>query len=460
MKRLLLGLTLTLLALGSLGGAQQSVDQASTGLALTLYSNLGLLEEPRTLTVSKGENTYTVADLPSTLLPDSVVFRPLHEGLRILEQEFLPAQIVNSSELLHSYLGQEIEVTVTRTLVPKTYRGILLSLEDGIVLQEPSGRIQIIKDYNEIALAKLPEYRKANILLWRAQSETAGEATGKLSYLATGLSWSAHYAAILSENEEQLRLSSWVRVANQTGRDYSNAGLTLIAGELRRVASPPPPIYPMAQRLEAKVAEAPPFETKPTFEYHQYKLTRPATLKDKQTLQLSFLEADKVKVSKHYVHEAALSPNQIRVELRFTNDEAHGLGVALPAGIVRIYKETSGALQLVGEDSLGHTPKNEKVTLIPGIAFDLKAERILKDRQMIARDEQGRETYREVYEIKLRNQKNTDVEIEVKERLQGTWKIVSSQPVYEKLDANTVLFKVPVPAQGTATVTYTVEWRY
>ncbi len=456
MKRMALVLLLLVMS-GWLGGASSFTDQ-SPSLALTLYSDLGLLEELYTLSASKGEQIYSVAPVPATLIPDSVIFRPQSETFRILEQEFLPAQSVSSSELLQSYIGQEVEVTVARALLSKTYRGLLLSTEDGIVLQEPSGRLQILRDYSEITLAKLPDYRKTPVLRWRAHSETTGAVVGRLSYLVSGLGWSAYYTAVLNEAEDQLKLSSWVTVTNQSGRDYQEATLTLIAGELRRL-TPPPPAIPMAQRLEAKTAEAL-FETKPAFEYHEYKLTRPATLKDKQTLQLSFLEAQRVKASKHYVYEAARAPDQVRVEIRLVNDAANGLGLALPAGVVRLYKETQDILQLIGEDALEHTPQNERVTLIAGMAFDLKAERILKDRQVVGRDEFGRETYRETYEIKLRNQKNSDVLVEVKERLSGTWKILAAEPGYEKLDANSILFKVPVKAQALATVTYTVEWRY
>jgi hypothetical protein len=453
MNRLALTAVLVVLLVGGIGGAQQS----TTGPNVTVYSDLGFIEELRAFSVSQGESDYLIEDLPTAILPDSVVFRPIKPGVEILEQEFLPAQTVSGEQLLQDYLSEEIEVTVARGLVPKTYRGTLISVEDGIVLQEVTGRIQFIRDYSEIAFAELPEYRTAPGLLWRAQSDSTGEVTGYLSYLTGGLGWSAYYTAILNEAENQMSLGSWVTLTNHSGREYANAKLTLIAGELHRVI-PPPPAIPL--RAVPQVAVEKDIETRPTFEYHEYKLPRPTTVKDKQTLQLSFLQADSITVSKHYVYEATISPHQVRVEVRFTNDEPSGLGVALPAGVVRLYKETAGSLQLIGEDSLAHTPKNEKVTLVPGMAFDLKAERILKDRQVIDRDQYGRETYRETYEITLRNQKDSAVVVEVKERLQGTWKIISAEPTYEKLDANTILFKAPIKAEGAATVTYTVEWKY
>jgi hypothetical protein len=450
MKRLAV-VVIALLA-GSLGGAQQTL----TGPNITIYSDVALVEELRTLTISAGEKDYLIEDLPKTLLPDSVLFRPLKE-IEIIEQEFLPAQELTGWQLLQNAVGQEVEVTVARGLVPKTYRGTLLSVEDGIVLQEVTGRVQIIKEFSEVSLAQLGEYRKAPALRWRIQSDSSREVQGKLSYLASGLSWSAYYTAILNESETQMALTSWVTVQNTSGRDYKNAKLTLIAGELRRLA-PPAPISP-PRAVVPLAAQEKELETKPTFEYHQYEFPRRITLTDRQSLELSFIRADAVTVSKHYVYEAAVSP-QVRVEIRSVNDEAHGLGIALPAGVVRLYKETQDGIQLIGEDSLGHTPTGEKIALVPGMAFDLKADRVLKDRQVVGRDELGRELYRDTYEITLRNQRDSDVVIEVRERLQGTWKIVSAEPSYEKLDASTVLFTVPVKARAAAKVTYTVEWKY
>jgi hypothetical protein len=450
MKRLAV-VVMALLA-GSLGGAQQTL----TGPNITIYSDVALVEELRTLTISAGEKDYLIEDLPKTLLPDSVLLRPLKE-IELIEQEFLPAQELTGWQLLQNAVGQEVEVTVARGLVPKTYRGTLLSVEDGIVLQEVTGRVQIIKEFSEVSLAQLGEYRKAPALRWRIQSDSSREVQGKLSYLASGLSWSAYYTAILNESETQMALTSWVTVQNTSGRDYKNAKLTLIAGELRRLA-PPAPISP-PRAVVPLAAQEKELETKPTFEYHQYEFPRRITLTDRQSLELSFIRADAVTVSKHYVYEAAVSPH-VRVEIRSVNDGAHGLGIALPAGVVRLYKETQDGIQLIGEDSLGHTPTGEKIALVPGMAFDLKADRVLKDRQVVGRDELGRELYRDTYEITLRNQKDSDVVIEVRERLQGTWKIVSAEPSYEKLDASTVLFTVPVKARAAAKVTYTVEWKY
>ncbi len=450
MKRL--AIVVIALLTSSLGGAQQDI----IGPRITIYSDLALVEEPRTLALASGENEYLIEGLPKTLLPDSVLLRSLKE-IQIVEQEFLPSQEPTGWQLLQNSIGQEVEVIVARGLIPKTYRGTLLSVADGIVLQEVTGRIQLIKDFSEISLAQPADYRKTPALRWRIQSDFSGEIQGQLSYITGGLSWSAYYTAILNDTEDQMELRSWVTIQNSSGREYRNARLTLVAGELRRVAPPPAPISP--PKPVPLAAQEKELETKPTFEYYQYEFPRRVTLEDRRALQVPFIRADAVTVSKHYVYEAAVAP-QVRVEIRSVNDEPHGLGMALPAGVVRLYTERAGTLQWIGEDLLGHTPVGEKLALVPGMAFDLKAERVLKDRQVVGRDELGRELYRDTYEIILRNQKDSDVVIEVRERLQGVWKIVSAEPSYEKLDANTVLFRASVKAHDTTKVIYTVEWKY
>lgn len=441
------------LLVGSLGGAHQS----TIGPNVIIYSDLALIEEWRTLTLTPGENDYLLEDLPRAIVPDSVLFRPSKE-IEILEQELLPAQELTGWQLLQNSIGQEIEITVARGLMPKTYRGTLLSIEDSIVLQEVTGRIQIIKDFSEASVAQLPKYRQTPVLRWRIQSASAGEVSGNLSYLTGGLGWSAHYTAIVNEAETQMKLTSWVTVQNTSGRDYPNAMLTLVAGELRRVT--PSKVLESALPQAAPLAErGKDLEPQPVFEYHEYQIPYRVTLRDERAVQLAFLRADAIGVSKHYVYDTAVYPTP-HVEIRWVNDKANGLGIALPAGVVRFYQETASGLRFLGEDLLEQTPVGGKVVLVPGAAFDLKVERVLTDRQIIGHDEFGRELYRDTYEITLRNHKDSDVVIEVKERLQGIWKIVSANLNYEKLDANTVLFTVAVKARDTAIVTYTVEWRY
>ena len=73
------------------------------------------------------------------------------------------------------------------------------------------------------------------------------------------------------------------------------------------------------------------------------------------------------------------------VKLEFNNSDSAGLGMPLPKGKIRVYKEDDDkSLQLIGEDMIKHTPKDEKVKLFLGYVFDVSVERIQKDHDRVS----------------------------------------------------------------------------
>ena len=65
-----------------------------------------------------------------------------------------------------------------------------------------------------------------------------------------------------------------------------------------------------------------------------------------------------------------------------SNTKENKLGIPLPKGTVRVFKEDSadGSLEFIGEDSIDHTPKDENITLTTGNAFDISADKIASNR--------------------------------------------------------------------------------
>jgi hypothetical protein len=127
--------------------------------------------------------------------------------------------------------------------------------------------------------------------------------------------------------------------------------------------------------------------------------------------------------------------------------------MALPAGKVRVFKEDAdGSLEFVGEDAIDHTPRDEKVRVYLGNAFDVVGERTQTDFQRIS----NRTTEQSV-KIELRNHKQEAIRVTVVEHVSGDWTITQKSQDFEKKDARTIEFTVPVAAGGTATVTYTVR---
>jgi hypothetical protein len=214
------------------------------------------------------------------------------------------------------------------------------------------------------------------------------------------------------------------------------------------------------------VRAAPQFVREELLEYHLYTLDRPATLAENESKQLRLLAANGVAVTKRFLLVGQLAwyrsqlgdlgrnlPVGVYFELKNTAD--NHLGVPLPAGIVRVYKQDrSGAQQFVGEDRIPHTPKDERVTLRIGEAFDVVATRVQTDFRAVDVKPYDLEVG---FTITLRNHKKDAVTVTLREPLGGEWKVVESTHPAVKVDAGTLGFEVPVPASGEAVVHYRVR---
>jgi hypothetical protein len=214
-------------------------------------------------------------------------------------------------------------------------------------------------------------------------------------------------------------------------------------------------------------AGAPPMPREEAFaEYHLYTLPRNVTIREKETKQVALLSAAKVKCGKKYElrgqnhwYMSQMPPMEdqhVGVYIEFRNDEAAGMGIALPGGVMRVYQEDSdGMLQFAGEDRIDHTPKDEDVSIKIGEAFDVVGDRIQTDYQRI-----NNRVHESAYEITLRNHKQSDIVVELVEPLQGDWKVVEKSMDFEKKDAGTIVFKAPVKKDGETKVTYRVRVEY
>ena len=148
--------------------------------------------------------------------------------------------------------------------------------------------------------------------------------------------------------------------------------------------------------------------------------------------------------------------DSVQVFYQLANEARAGLGMAMPAGTVRVYQsDTRGGVHFVGEDRIGHTPKDEVINLRIGRAFDVVAERRQIDFEKIATN-----VYEVEYEVVLRNHKTTPVTVEVNEPVGGTWRVLRSTHPYTKTDAFAAQFMIPVGADGSTRLNYRVRVTY
>lgn len=429
-------------------------------LAVTVYNNdLAVIKDMRSLELPKGVSDLKFQDVAAAIDPTSVHFRSLTapEKVAILEQNY-EYDLVNADKIAQKYVDKDITVQLKDR---KVVRGLLLSFDGGsLILKTESDTVKLIARENivNIDFPKLPEGLITRpTLVWKIQNDQPGKHKTEVSYLTSAMNWHAEYVAVSKEDDQLLELSAWVSIDNRSGATYPNAKLKLIAGEVHRV-TPPVPIRTRAKglTLEAMDLAVPQFEEKPFFEYHLYTLSRPATIGNNQIKQISLFPTVATRVKKIYSYEFQRAAEAVRVNLEFVNSKESGLGLPLPAGKVRVYKQdlADASLEYVGEDMIEHTPKNEKVRLFLGNAFDIKPERIMTQKVST-----GKNSYEETYQIKIRNHKDSAIDVLVVEKFYGFWEIKRSSHTYKRKDAYTVEFTLPAPKDQEAVLEFTVAFK-
>ena len=224
--------------------------------------------------------------------------------------------------------------------------------------------------------------------------------------------------------------------------------------------------------MELAAAAAPQMKEESLFEYHLYTLDRPTTLKAAQTKQVALLSASTVPVRKEYLlrgdsyyyqsqYGEIGSKLKVGVFVEFDNRTESRMGMPLPKGVVRVYKRDSeGRAQFVGEDAVDHTPKNETVRLKLGEAFDVTARRKQTDFKKLAGSSRYNYVYEAAFEVELKNAKKEPVTVSVLEPMPGDWEMLSQSHPHSKEAAGAARFKVPVPAEGSATLSYRVKVKW
>jgi hypothetical protein len=449
-----------------------STLEDQTDLALTVYnSDIALVRDVRNVQLPAGSFDLSFMDIAATVNPATVHFRSLTEpaNLEVLEQNY-EYDLLDPEKLLHKYVGRDVTLVQTRTENGTTQqeevKAHLLSF-NGAPVWRIGNEIVTGMRADHMRFPELP----ANLythptLIWTLQNRGGARHRVETSYLAGKLAWSADYVLTVGRDDKAADLDGWVTLTNGSGTSFRNAKLQLVAGELNRVRQE---IDDMRMKSVAESAGRAPQMSQEAFsDYHLYTLERKTSINNAETKQVSMLSGSGVPVRKRYVvdgqtfyyrngrHPGAPIKDVVQVFYQFRNEQKSGLGMPMPAGTVRVYQADShGGVQFVGEDAIGHTPKDETLNLKIGHAFDVVCERKQIDFQQISSS-----VYEFEYEITLRNHKSSAITVEVNEPIGGTWRMLHSSQPWTKTDAWAAQFSIPVPADGTAVLKYRTRATY
>jgi hypothetical protein len=459
----------------------QTVEQRSTladqqEVAVTIYNdNLALVKDQRRVQIKTGSAALAFRDVSAKMRPETALLRSVSApgSFSVLEQNF-DFDLLTPQKMLEKYVGQTVNVVRTNpaTGLETTEAATVLSANNGVVLQ--MGQRIETGIPGRLVFGSVPANLRDRPTLVMALDNTASAAQDvELSYLTSGLAWKADYVVELNPTDDKLDISGWVTLTNTSGATYRNAKLQLVAGDVNQVA---PEVAsrgkPMMMAAPAMAKASMDMAEESLFEYHLYTLGRPTTIAENQTKQVALLSASGVPARKefllkgndYYYQGSAGDLGQkikVAVFVEFDNKDSAHLGMPLPKGVIRVYKkDAAGNAQFIGEDRVDHTPKNEKVRLKLGDAFDVTADKKQTDFKKLSGTGKYNYVFESSYELVLKNAKKEPVVVTVQEPVPGDWQILSSSHTYSKGAANTAVWKVTVPAEGSSVLTYRTLVRY
>ncbi len=490
-----------------------SVLAAAADTAVTVYNqNFAVVRDMIELDLVRGINDVQFSGTTAHMETDSVILRDPKgkRRLQILEQNYR-ADPISQSRLLFLYEGKTIEFLVTRKDRVKKVQGKII--RSGYVPQnigltrygnqyyqtqntytigssqpiiEVDGQLRFQLPGTPLFPALTDDSILKPTLNWLIETDRPGRFNAELSYITGGMSWEADYNVVCEENNDVVDIIGWVTIDNQSGKLFKKAKIKLMAGDVSKIQPGHTPSGYVADALMEKACRSrmqPTVSEKSFDEYHLYTLNRKTTLRDRETKQVEFVRATGVKSKKLYVYNGAkIDFNRYRgwaaeslrneksygtecnkkvwVMREFENSKKNNMGIPLPKGVLRFYtRDADGQMEFTGENTIDHTPKDEKVRVYTGNAFDLVGER---KRTQFKRGT-ARDWLDETFEIKLKNHKEKgNVEIRVVENLYRwvNWKIAQKSHDYIKTDSQTIEFRVNLKPGEEKTVTYKVHYTW
>lgn len=434
--------------------------ETQKGLTVTVYNqDLAMISERRSAELKDGDNRLALTDVSRQIRPESLILEG--EGLTLIEQAF-EADVLSERHLLDRALGQAVWV---RRVNPgdgsdRYLDAVLVSLTEPPVVKIGSRLETVPRSLLAFPamLGKAPGLRDRPTLTALVESAGKGRRSLGISYLTRGLSWQADYVGLLDADESSLSITALVTLSNNSGTAFQNAALRLVAGDVNQVHGAPQPV-PVARDMVAMAQAAPEMAQAPAGDQHLYTLDRAVQIKDRSTKQIRMLSAPAVPLVKEYrftqlvqIHGAEeVGPVNADVVLILQNDSASGLGRPLPGGVVRVYQAgpEDGPGVFLGEDRIGHTPKDGELRLNTGRAFDVTG-----TARRTAFERISNRSFETAQEITVKNAKPTAVEVKLVGHLPSGWRMLEESQPHERETANRILWTLTVPAEGETKLSY------
>jgi hypothetical protein len=293
----------------------------------------------------------------------------------------------------------------------------------------------------------------------------------RYAYQTQGLSWRASYNVVVPRVGGGPASVSGLATIDNTGLTMQDAEVQLAAGTIRRAAPLPRPaglrvmagrVQPAALNVEGIVVGEEVAETR------LYELQGRLDLEPGTQTSAALFAPTSAEVAREFALQPtyrAMDPWAARADSNVHPDVTYRLRrpagtafgeLALPEGTVRVFApDTSGRPQLLGEQTIGHTPRGQDVGVTTGTAFEISA-----DRTQIVYERRGDRDVIVGYRVAVHNGKDESATVVVREAFRGRWEILDSTVPGERASSTEVRFPVAVVANSDAVLEYRIRIRW
>lgn len=491
-----------LLALTGQAGAQTIVTSgAPEKLSVTVYRAPGrgadqaidrrrpdgyaLITETRMVALPAGRSVIRFEGVAGNIFPESAIVGGLPAGVR---ERNLDADLLSPRSLYDRALGRRVIIRRTDKATGRVVE------EQAVIRSGPDGAavIQTTQGYEGYRCSGLPEalvydgipagLSAKPTLSIEVDNDVPRTAVLTLSYLAGGFDWQADYVVTMRPDGASADLFAWVTMASSDVTSFERAGTQVVAGKPNRVddspdfgpdpaqsltlkcwpsgppRSPPPPpppppppaMYaaPVAMRAEAMDIVVTGAARKAVQEelgdLKLYRITDPVTVASQSQKQVALLSKQAVPLSVVYVSDMGAGTIVDPVlTLRGRNRLDSGLGLPLPAGRAAVFENAAGRPILIGEGATDDKAVGEEVEfkLSPTPNVQALSETISENR------------WTRRYRLTVTNANPRAIAYEAKLRLFDRATLTGAGVTRKD---GVPMWKVRVPANGTATLDYAV----
>ncbi len=410
------------------------LTQTLFATSLTIYdSNIALVSESREFDITQLDEKLSVDNLPNSLIPNSVSAE-FPDFITPLTQTYSKATLTESS-LAKRFVGKVV-------IVDDKAPAKMLTINGSKALLEGSHGEVFTKNLNTLSFPSLPtDVSTTPTLTFLIHAKEVANVTLNLNYLAKNINFSTDYILNISDNHANLQ--AWADITNNSGKKFSDANITLVAGELNRANNAPHPVLYRSVAMAADKAVQP--QHKAVAGYHTYTIPFTVTLEPSQQKRIKLFGEKNLKITNNFIARAS-NPlylmgersSAVTREIELTN-----LSMPLAKGLLRIYGHKENKTLLLGEQNINNQPKNIPLKLQVGKDFDTKV-----TQKIVSRND-TKEELSAVVEYTLINHSDSDklftLEVPFNKNIGS---VINSKEKYRFTKGNLVTFTLKVKANS------------